>query len=162
LSYFPPACAGFATATRINKGNPMADEQKFRFLLEQFKLHTEQLRGFQNERSKITTWSIIAIFAFYGWIFAQQTDDSLAIIAMHLPPVFVFVGWLYVVIIHVIIVRHKNFLDYLENEMFSCGDQTEWNKFKAKGHSQQWLKWMIHAIWGLMFFATLLMLRQLK
>jgi len=134
----------------------VGDDQKFQFLLEQFKLHTEQTLGFQNERSKITTWTIIAIFGFYGWIVARPAADSLTAIAARVPPVFVLLGLLYVWCLNTIINRHSKFLDYLEYEMFSCGAETEWYKFKATGHSPKWLKAVIYIVWVLLFIATVL------
>jgi len=136
----------------------VSSPDRFQFLLEQFKLHTEQLRDFQSERYKITTWSIIAIVAYFGWVLTNPDEwcrvAIFSIVVAWLPFALALFGFVYVWKLHAIIDRHSAFLDHLENEMLSCGDKTEWAKFKGKGHEGKPLRRTLKVLWWSLLFGT--------
>jgi hypothetical protein len=91
-------------------------DQRFQFLLEQFKLHSEQLRDLHSQRFKITIWSTLAIFGYFGWILTNTIEVPINLV-LALPLLFVFLGFGYLFGLHKIIDRHSAFLDHLENEL---------------------------------------------
>lgn len=133
---------------------PNKQDQRFQFLLEQFKLHSKRLRDLQSERSKITTWGTLAIFGYFGWVLTNQTAYPMLVLS--LPVLFALFGFAYVYALHRIIDRHSGFLDHLENEMFKIGPNTEWNKFKAEGHHGKPLRRTVHLYWLALLMGTAL------
>jgi hypothetical protein len=133
---------------------PNKPDQRFQFLLEQFKLHSKRLGDFQRERLKITTWSTLAIFGYFGWVLTNET--AYPILVLWLPVLFVLFGLVYLYALHRIIDRHSGFLDRLENEMFKIGPNTEWNKFKAEGHHGKPLRLTFYTYWLLLLIGTAL------
>jgi len=134
---------------KINK-----PDQRFQFLFEQFKQHSKRLGDLQRERLKITTWSTLAIFGYFGWVLTNQTVYPNLMLS--LPVLFVLFGLVYVYALHRIIDRHSRFLDHLENEMFKIGDNTEWNKFKAQGRYGRPLRLTFYTYWWALLIGTAL------
>ena len=129
-------------------------DRRFQFLLEQFKLHSQRLNNFHSERSKITNWSTLAIFGYFGWFLTNTTKFPVYLVAA-LPVVFVLLGFAYVHRLHKIIDRHGAFLDHLENEMFHCGAESEWQKFKSKGHHGKPIRSWHYTYWWVLVIGTI-------
>jgi hypothetical protein len=106
-------------------------------------------------QSETTTWSTLAIFGYFGWVLTNPDDwCRFAIVVAWLPFVFAAFGFVYVWKLHSMIDRHTAFLDHLENEMLSCGDKTEWAKFKAKGHEGKPLRTTTYWMWVALLLFT--------
>ena len=128
-------------------------DHRFQFLLEQFKLHSKRLCDLQSERSKITTWSALAIFGYFGWVLTNTIEVPINLVVT-LPVLFGLLGFGYVFGLHKIIDRHSAFLDHLENEMFRTGAETEWEKFKSKGHHGKSLRLLLYTFWSALLIGT--------
>jgi hypothetical protein len=138
----------------------ISNERRFQFLLEQFKLHSQRLHDFHSERYKITTWSILAIFGYFGWILTNPHRwDIFSRFVLVLPVILVAFGFVYVIGLHLIIDRHGHFLDHLEREMFSGEHSgeflTEWQKFKNEGHEGKPLRATLYFLWARLLVGTL-------
>ena len=128
-------------------------DHRFQFLLEQFKLHSRRLGDLQSERSKITTWSTLAIFGYFGWVLTNATEYPIFVLS--LPVLFASLGFAYVFGLQKIIDRHSAFLDHLENELFRTGPNTEWKKFKTKDHRGRPLRLLFFTYWLALWVGTI-------
>jgi hypothetical protein len=131
---------------------PNKPDQRFQFLLEQFKLHSRRLSDLQSERFKITTWGTLAIFGYFGWVLTNET--AYPILVLWLPVLFVLFGLLYVYALYLFIDRHSRFLDRLENEMFRTGE-SGWKKFKAE-HKAKPFRLIFYTYWLALLIGTAL------
>jgi hypothetical protein len=129
-------------------------DQRFQFLLQQFKLHSERLRDLQNQRFKITIWSTLAIFGYFGWVLTNTIEVPINLVAA-LPVMFGLLGFGYFFGLHKIVDRHSAFLDHLENEMLRSGAETEWEKFKSKGHHGKPLRLLFYTYWCALIIGTI-------
>lgn len=79
----------------------MTDDRssRFQFLLEQFKLHSGELRDYHRERFNFTTWSTLAIFGYFGWVLTNSTEYPNLLLSV-LPVLFVSLGFAYVYRLH--------------------------------------------------------------
>ena len=106
-------------------------DQRFQFLLQQFKLHSERLRDLQNQRFKITIWSTLAIFGYFGWVLTNTIEVPFNLVAA-LPVMFGLLGFGYFFGLHKIVDRHSAFLDHLEMRCYAVGPRPNGKSLSRK------------------------------